>query len=132
MSTTAQREDIQDPNIIHNFAKFVGDQTRLDYIYALTVADMNATNPNLWNGWRASLMNQLYSETKRTLRKGLTMVIDRKEYLTDIRKRAMTLLKQEGLSLSEIERVWSRVDDEYFLKERVSDITWHERNYTRT
>ena len=69
MSTTAQREDIQDPNIIHNFAKFVGDQTRLDYLYALTVADMNATNPNLWNGWRASLMNQLYSETKRTLRK---------------------------------------------------------------
>ena len=27
--------------------------------------------------------------------------------------------------MSEIERVWSRVDDEYFLKERVSDIIWH-------
>ena len=116
MSTTAQREDIQDPNIIHNFAKFVGDQTRLDYLYALTVADMNATNSNLWNGWRASLMNQLYSETKRTLRKGLAMVIDRKN-ISRIRQKAMSLLKQEGLNCSEIERVWSRVDDEYFLKE---------------
>ena len=125
MSTTAQREDIQDPNIIHKFAKFVGDQTRLDYIYALTVADMNATNSNLWNGWRASLMNQLYLETKRTLRKGLAMVIDRKEYLEDVRQRAMRLLEQQGLSSCEIERVWSRVDDEYFLKERVSDIAWH-------
>ncbi|MDC2963774.1 [protein-PII] uridylyltransferase [Gammaproteobacteria bacterium] len=125
MSTTAQREDIQDPNIIHNFARFVGDQTRLDYLYALTVADMNATNPNLWNGWRASLMNQLYYETKRTLRKGLAMVIDRNEYLEDTRHRAMALLEQQGLNCSEIERVWARVDDEYFLKERVSDITWH-------
>ncbi|MFL2504995.1 MAG: [protein-PII] uridylyltransferase [Candidatus Azotimanducaceae bacterium] len=127
MSTTAQREDIQDPNIIHNFAKFVGDQTRLDYLYALTVADMNATNSNLWNGWRASLMNQLYSETKRTLRKGLEMVIDKNEYLEDVRQNAMESLAKDGFNGEEIERVWSRVDDEYFLKERVIDITWHTR-----
>ncbi len=127
MSTTAQREDIQDPNVIHNFAKFVGDQTRLDYLYALTVADMNATNANLWNGWRASLMNQLYSEAKRTLRKGLEMVIDRNEYLEDVRQKAMTFLEKEGFNYNEIETIWSRVDDDYFLKERVSDITWHTR-----
>ena len=127
MSTTAQREDIQDPNIIHNFAKFVGDQTRLDYLYALTVADMNATNSNLWNGWRASLMNQLYSETKRTLRKGLEMVIDKNEYLEDVRQNAMKSLEKDGFNCEEIERVWLRVDDEYFLKERVIDIIWHTR-----
>ena len=131
MSTTAQREDIQDPNIIHNFAKFVGDQTRLDYLYALTVADMNATNSNLWNGWRASLMNQLYSETKRTLRKGLEMVIDKNEYLEDVRQKAMSFLEKEGFNCSEIGKIWSRVDDEYFLKERVSDITWHTKAILR-
>jgi len=53
------------------------------------------------------------------------MVIDRKEYLEDTRHRAMKLLEQQGLNCSEIERLWTRVDDEYFLKERVSDITWH-------
>ncbi|MBP8186097.1 MAG: [protein-PII] uridylyltransferase, partial [Pseudomonas sp.] len=45
MSTTAQRKDLSDPQEIHNFAQLVGDQTRLDYLYVLTVADINATNP---------------------------------------------------------------------------------------
>ena len=39
----------------------------------------------------------------------------------------MEALEKDGFNFKEIERVWSRVDDEYFLKERVIDITWHTR-----
>ena len=78
MSSIAQRQDIQDPDVIKNFALIIGDQTRLDYLYTLTVADINATNPKLWNTWRASLLRQLYQVTKRALSLGLEKVVGKK------------------------------------------------------
>ena len=125
MSTTAQRRDIQDPEVVHEFARVVGEKVRLDYLYALTVADLNATNPTLWNGWRASLMNQLYSETKKALRHGLEEAVDRHEYVEDVRNQAIARLTEHRIDPARIEELWNHVDEEYFLLERVSDIVWH-------
>ena len=54
-SVTAQKKDISDPKVIQGFARVVGDQAHLDYLYLLTVADVRGTNPKLWNSWKASL-----------------------------------------------------------------------------
>jgi len=125
MSTTAQRKDIQDPEIIHEFARFVGEQVRLDYLYALTVADINATNPTLWNGWRAALMEQLYSATKKALRHGLEKPIDRYEYVQDVQRQALDKLKEHKIDSNLVRPMWNQVDEDYFVRERVSDIVWH-------
>ena len=46
-------------------------QVHLDYLYVLTVCDISATNPTLWNTWRAALLRQLYTETVRVMRRGV-------------------------------------------------------------
>ncbi|OUM23672.1 [protein-PII] uridylyltransferase [Pseudomonas putida] len=125
MSTTAQRKDLSDPQVINDFALHVGDETRLDYLYVLTVADINATNPSLWNSWRASLLRQLYSETKRALRRGLENPLDREEQIRQTQSAALDILVREGTDPDDVEQLWSQLGDDYFLKHNAADVAWH-------
>ena len=125
MSTTAQRKDLSDPQVIFDFAQLVGDQTRLDYLYVLTVADINATNPSLWNSWRASLLRQLYTETKRTLRRGLENPLDREEQIRQTQSAALDILVRSGTDPDDAEQLWSQLGDDYFLRHTAGDVAWH-------
>lgn len=125
MSMTAQRKDIADPEVIHQFALEMGDKLHLDYLYAMTVADINATNPNLWNSWRASLLRQLYLSTKRALRRGLENPIDRADRIKDKQESVLLKLTDRGMSQEQIETIWENIDDEYFVRESTANIAWH-------
>ncbi|PVZ20766.1 MULTISPECIES: [protein-PII] uridylyltransferase [unclassified Pseudomonas] len=125
MSTTAQRKDLSDPQVIHDFAQFVGDQTHLDYLYVLTVADINATNPSLWNSWRASLLRQLYTETKLALRRGLENPVDREQQIRHTQNAALDTLVRGGTDPDEVEQLWSQLGDDYFLRHTSGDVAWH-------
>ncbi|MFB9886995.1 [protein-PII] uridylyltransferase [Balneatrix alpica] len=125
MSMTAQRKDISDPQVIKAFALQVKDPTQLDYLYVLTVADINATNPSLWNSWRAALLRQLYTSTKALLRRGLDEPLNIQEWIQDIQKDALDLLEQQGFAKEQVERHWQLLPDDYFLRESVRDIVWH-------
>ncbi|MGI9285064.1 MAG: [protein-PII] uridylyltransferase [Pseudomonadales bacterium] len=125
MSSIAQRQDIADPDVIHKFAHRVGDQTSLDYLYALTVADINATNPTLWNSWRASLLRQLYFATKRALRRGLENQVDLQENIAATREAAIAKLATKGHSSEQVLALWADLGDDYFLRENSNDIVWH-------
>ncbi len=125
MSTTAQRKDLSDPQVIFDFAQLVGDQTHLDYLYVLTVADINATNPTLWNSWRASLLRQLYTETKRALRRGLENPVDREEQIRQTQTAALDQLVRNGIDQDDAEQLWSQLGDDYFLRHTAGDVAWH-------
>ena len=125
MSMTAQRKDISDPEVIHEFALEVGDKLHLDYLYALTVADICATNPSLWNAWRAALLRQLYLSTKRALRLGLENPVDREERIRDRQQSALQKLQDRGIDEVAVMKIWENTADEYFVRESVSNIAWH-------
>lgn len=124
MSTIAQRKDIQNPSVIREFALKVQDQIRLDYLYSLTVADINATNPSLWNSWRASLMRQLYLETRKLLRTGLEKYADRNDYLSQVKAHALERLQEHQITPDEALEIWQSLEDDYFLKDSISNIVW--------
>lgn len=124
MSMVAQKRDITDPDVIRDFARTVRDETRLDYLYVLTVADINATNPTLWNGWRASLLRQLHAETKRALRRGLENPPDRDDWVRETRTEARSLLAAVGADLTRVDRLWESLGEDYFLQYAPSEIVW--------
>lgn len=125
MSMTAQRMDISDPEVIQHFALEMGDKLHLDYLYVLTVADINATNPTLWSTWRASLLRQLYLNTKRALRRGLENPLDRSDRITDKQESAMAKLLDHGMDKAAVQKIWANIDDEYFVRESTANIAWH-------
>ncbi len=127
MSMTAQKKDLSDPDIIVEFAKRLGDKVHLNYLYCLTVADISATNDSLWNGWRASLMRQLYAETKLALRRGVENPVDKIEWIDETRQTSLSILKSQHQNTKEIEAMWKDHNDEYFLRESPADIAWHSR-----
>jgi len=122
MSYVSQKKDISDPDVIRDFALKIGDQRRLNYLFVLTVADMCATNPDIWNSWRASLMRQLYLETKRALRRGLENLVDKQEIVEETQALALANLEAKGFTRDEIESTWQSMGDEYFIRESHLDI----------
>jgi [protein-PII] uridylyltransferase len=116
MSTTAQKRDLQDPAVVRQFALMVADRERLDHLYLLTVADIRGTNPKLWNGWKARLLEDLYVSTRFLLRRGLELPVHANERATARRAEALELLRGEGAGYAQVQSVWQDFPELAFLR----------------
>ncbi len=123
LSITSQKKDISDPEIIRDFARRVGDQVHLDYLYVLTVADVRGTNPKLWNAWKARLFDEFYERTKRALRRGLETPIDQEELIRETQTHARAKMPDVPEDL--VNQVWAQWTEAYFLRYTPEEIAWH-------
>ena len=127
MSITAQRRDIHDPEVVMNFAEAVQNQVRLDYLTCLTVADICATNGNLWNSWKRSLFASLYEFTEQQFAQGMKELLDYSEKSEENRKLAQQILTQDYSDIAPIliEQLWARCPEDYFVRNMPKQIAWH-------
>jgi [protein-PII] uridylyltransferase len=70
MSDTAQKRDVSDPRTVVDFARVVETPERLRLLLVLTVADIRAVGPGVWNGWKGQLLRELYAATEALFRGG--------------------------------------------------------------
>ena len=67
---TATSRNLDDPEVIGEFASIVKNKANLDALFLFTFADSNGTSPEGWTGWKESLMLQLHKATLRFLESG--------------------------------------------------------------
>ena len=72
MSNTAFHRDLNDPKTIADFVDIVQSLERLRLLLVLTVADIRAVGPNVWNAWKAALLRELYFAAEEMLSTGLS------------------------------------------------------------
>jgi [protein-PII] uridylyltransferase len=70
MSDYAQKRDIGDPRTVAAFARIVENPERLRLLLVLTVADIRAVGPGVWNGWKGQLLRELFGATEAVFRGG--------------------------------------------------------------
>jgi [protein-PII] uridylyltransferase len=127
LSITSQKQDISDPQVINAFARKVGDEAHLDYLYVLTCADVRGTNPKLWNSWKASLFKDFYQRVKRALRRGLESPIDPEHLVRETQDAARRLAVERGVAERDIAASWTRFSAGYFLQHSPEEVAWHTR-----
>jgi [protein-PII] uridylyltransferase len=129
ISSTAQRKDINDPDVIKEFAEVMQTTERLDYLYLLTICDIRGTNPTLLNSWKHSLLKELYHSTRKYLQSD-TSKVESKETIIEreIQQKKQTvlaLLNEKGIDKKRCEAFWNRFDDDYFLQYSSERLLWH-------
>lgn len=124
MSQTAQRKDIYSPQTIEAFTEALPKPYYLDYLYLLTVADICATNPTLWNAWKDSLLQELYHSSRAFLESEHAR-INESELVRSKQNNALVFLQAEGLNSPEIQSLWSHFRNRYFLHESPEVIARH-------
>ncbi len=104
-SQSAFKRDIDDPKTILDLADTIQSPERLRLLHVLTVADMRAVSSKVWNGWKATLLRELYARVAEVLAGGLATT-ERDVRVAHAKSIIDDVLRQSG---------WNEADRQRFL-----------------
>ncbi len=73
MAHTAFKRDLDDPKSISDFVEHVQSPERLKLLVVLTVCDIRAVGPGIWNGWKGQLLRDLYNRAEEYMLGGQSL-----------------------------------------------------------
>lgn len=115
----ANKFDLEDPEVIDVFAKFVEGEQRLRFLYAHTYCDANATAPDLWNSHKEELHTQLFSNTIAVI-EGKRAPMDPESI-----KDSYMDLRIDGVSKTDLRRHLDQVPMRYFSHSGREEVALH-------
>ncbi len=119
MSATAQKEDIQNPDVVAEFCKKVPDYRSLSALYLLTVADIRGTNPKIWNSWKAQLLHTLFqAASSHFIGRHDTPIPESR------RDSAKHFLLRQGYSEKNIHKLFQALGEAYFARYTEAASDW--------
>lgn len=122
MSDCAQKRDITDPRTIAQFAARVGTLERLKLLLILTIADIRAVGPDVWNGWKGQLLKELYESTAVALTSDHTeeaQVASDLDARADIARTALIFRK------GDLPNLLSQMEPAYWCAQPDHELDWH-------
>ncbi len=131
MSDVAQKRDISDPRTIAQFAEIVGNVERLRLLLVLTVADIRAVGPAVWNDWKGQLLRDLYRLTEATLHGGRSDEEGVRAHLAEIASQAKAALAVSFEGDRARLNAWiESLEDSYWFNHDAEALAWHAREVT--
>src|SRR5690606_866312 len=120
----ATTRNIEDPDVVAEFARIVKTKARLDTPLLVTFADSNGTNPEAWSSWKETLMLQLHSSTRRFLEEG------RERYSASIRAEKKALREEVKALLRDedhaaVDEHFKRMPEGYFRFRDAASVAVH-------
>ena len=121
MVQVSQRRDLEDPQVIAEFASGIQSKENLDLLTLHTFADSMGTSDSLWNGFKDSLLWQLYHKTGKVLL-GNTDFIRAEQKQRELLRDEVQSILPRTFARDEIDAHFSGLPPRYFALHSARDI----------
>jgi len=113
LSATAFKRDLSDYQTILQFSQTVKSLERLRLLLVLTVIDIRAVGPGIWNSWKRQLLTDIYEASEEILRLGYK----HKGRSERIAARQKAVFELCDLSREEFDKIAVKLGDSYWIAE---------------